>query len=193
MSNAQAQQTGGGEDAESLERQTNRKSNIKELDGKIHRRFRLNQIALASLGLSFVVLIVAIINGTRIIIVGSICLFILLTTLFVRNRRQITRLEKLRGEIIEAYWAAETQRENFRRQREGIRKRQDYDVVVDPSEWQPEFNQSGTEWVEGEIRQLLPGDTVLRFAWQVHPLIGRGGFAVERNGKIIAEHYTWIS
>jgi hypothetical protein len=54
--------------------------------------------------------------------------------------------------------------EKARQKREGLRKRQDYDIVVDASEWDPTLNGScWTRWVEGEIRQLLPGDTVLKW------------------------------
>jgi hypothetical protein len=84
-------------------------------------------------------------------------------------------------------------REKARRKREGLRKRQDYDIVVDASEWDPRFNYLLTNWVEGEVRQLLPSDTVLKFEWQVGPLCGQGGYAIERSGRIVAEHLTWIS
>ena len=57
----------------------------------------------------------------------------------------------------------------------------------------PTFNGRGTDWVEGETRRLLPGDIVLKFGWQTGPLFGRGGYVIERNGKIIAECITWMS
>jgi len=82
-------------------------------------------------------------------------------------------------------------RKKARQKREGLRERQNYDIVVDASEWHP--GHFLTKWVEGEIRQLLPGDTVLKFEWQVGSLCGRGGYAIERDGRIVAEHITWIS
>jgi hypothetical protein len=85
-------------------------------------------------------------------------------------------------------------REKARQKREGLRKRQNYDIVVNASQWKPGFNNSPwTRWVEGEIRQLVPSDTVLKYGWQKGPLCGRGGYAIERNGRIVAENLTWIS
>jgi hypothetical protein len=83
--------------------------------------------------------------------------------------------------------------EKARRKREGIRKRQDSDIVIDSSEWHPTFNYLLTNWVEGEIRQLLPGDSVLQFWRQWGPLDGEGGYAIDRSGRIIAEHIAWVS
>jgi hypothetical protein len=82
-------------------------------------------------------------------------------------------------------------REKARQKREGLRKRQNYDIVVDASEWIP--GHVLTTWVEGEVHQLLPGDTVLKWGWRTGPLCGQGGYAIERNGRIVAEHLTWIS
>jgi hypothetical protein len=83
--------------------------------------------------------------------------------------------------------------EKARRKRDGIRKRQDSDIVVESLEWHPTFNYLLANWVEGEIRQLLPGDIVLQFWRQWGPLAGEGGYAIERNGRIVAEHIAWIS
>jgi hypothetical protein len=83
--------------------------------------------------------------------------------------------------------------EKARRKREGLRKRQDSDIVVESLEWHPTFNYLLANWVEGEIRQLLPGDSVLQFWRQWGPLAGEGGYAIERNGRIVAEHIAWIS
>jgi hypothetical protein len=98
--------------------------------------------------------------------------------------------------IVPADWLREKKslwdkwREKARRKREGLRKRQDYDIVVNASQWKPGFL---TRWVEGEIRQLLPGDTVLKWGWQKGPLCGQGGYAIQRSGRIVAEHLAWIS
>ena len=83
--------------------------------------------------------------------------------------------------------------EKARWKREGLRKRQNYDIVVDASAWHRGFNHFLTTWVEGEVHQLLRGDTVLKWGWQKGPLCGQGGYAIERNGRIVAEHLTWIS
>jgi hypothetical protein len=85
-------------------------------------------------------------------------------------------------------------RKKARQKREGLRKRQDYDIVVDAPAWHPGFNNSPwTRWVEGEIRELLPGDTALKWGWQEGPLCGQGGYAIERNGRIVAECIRWVS
>jgi hypothetical protein len=84
-------------------------------------------------------------------------------------------------------------RERARRKHEGIRKRQNSDIVVDSTEWYPRSNHLLTNWVEGEIHQLLPGDIVLQFWRQWGPLAGEGGYAIERNGRIVAEHIAGVS
>jgi hypothetical protein len=78
------------------------------------------------------------------------------------------------------------------RRKHGLRSRTNFDVVVDPSEWKSEFNQSA-DWVEGEAEHLLLNDTVLKFFWVAGPLFARGGYAIERKGKIVAENITFIS
>jgi hypothetical protein len=80
------------------------------------------------------------------------------------------------------------------RLREGIRKRAWYDFEVPRAAWDPAWNTSRnkwTDWVEGELRTLLPTDTVLAWAWRTGPRCGAGGYAIERFGRIIAEARTW--
>jgi hypothetical protein len=84
-------------------------------------------------------------------------------------------------------------REKERRRREGLRRRRDSDTVVASSEWNPKFNGPGTDWLEGETRQLLPGDTVLKYGYVIGEVFGEGGYVIERSGKIVAEHVTWKS
>lgn len=127
--------------------------------------------------------------GPAAVIVASGCGFILLTAFLFQIMKQIEQLQKLRGQILEAEEVA-------RRKREGLRKRDAEDTVVDTRDWNPPKDGDilfGPHWVEGEVRELLPGDIVLKFAWQASPLFGRGGYALERNGKIVAEYYTWVS
>ena len=84
-------------------------------------------------------------------------------------------------------------RETERPKREGLRHRLPYDTVVDSSEWNPKFNGPGTDWLEGETRQLLPGDIVLKYGYVIGELCGEGGYVIERKGKIIAKRRTWVS
>lgn len=107
--------------------------------------------------------------------------------------RTLSALAAERSELNKRAHQFSDDREKDRRRREGLRQRFDSDTVVDPSEWDPKFNDSGTDWVEGETRRLLPSDIVLKYGWQAGPLCGEGGYVIERAGKIIAKHRTWIS
>ena len=102
-------------------------------------------------------------------------------------------LASRRRRFSEQAWALHKQQVKTHRMSDGIRSRASYDSEVPHSEWNSQWNGSGTDWVEGETQQLLQTDTLLKFGWQAGPLFGRGGYAIERNGKIVAEHYTWIS
>lgn len=162
-----------------------RQANIAAVDRERDRRAWLARLAFAALALFLIVLIAAVIVGTRPVIIASVCFFALSAGFLVRVTRQITRLQKLRDQISEAESTARTQRENLRRQREGIRARDERDVVVEPAEWNA-TNHVRTDWVKGEAGALLSNDIVLKWnhgAW--------GGLCIERNGKIIADRQLW--
>jgi hypothetical protein len=107
--------------------------------------------------------------------------------------RALSALAGEERDLKEQAWKLRKDRDKERQLREGFRKRMHYDTVVDCSEWDPKFNNSGTKWLEGATPRLLSGDVVLKYGYQIADLWGEGGYVIERNGKIIAEHVTWKS
>ena len=43
------------------------------------------------------------------------------------------------------------------------------------------------------IAQMQPDDELWQYSFAAGPLCGAGGFAIVRNGEIVAEMRTWIS
>ena len=74
----------------------------------------------------------------------------------------------------------------------GLRAPAAYDTPVSSSLWKPEMTESAN-WAFGATKELLPTDTVVRFAWRGGPLCGRGGLAIRRSDKIVAELVRWRS
>lgn len=106
------------------------------------------------------------------------------------------RLIYIRGKNrkLEALEQEAKQQEMEKWKREGLRPREGSDQVVSHSAWKSEWNgpQYGEiYWVDGEQRELLADDVVLKWGWRTGPSCGRGGFAIERAGKIIAQATTW--
>lgn len=162
-----------------------REANIRALDGERGRRVQFARLALAMVAILFLALTAAVIAGVRPIIISTLVIFVFSVSFLVRITRQITRIQKLRDQISEAESLARTQREIARQQREGIRARDGRDVIIEPAEWTA-TNQVRTDWVQGEVGELLPNDIVLKWnhgAW--------GGLCIERNGKIVANRQLW--
>ena len=47
--------------------------------------------------------------------------------------------------------------------------------------------------VFGEKKGVLSTDTVVKFGWYDGPTSGRGGYAIKRGEKIVAEYVAWLS
>ena len=80
--------------------------------------------------------------------------------------------------------------EKVRRKREGLRPRGSTDKKVAVSNWDTKWNLGGCRWLEGERRELLPGDIVLEWGFD-SPALAVGGYAIERTGRIVAEVTTF--
>jgi len=69
-----------------------------------------------------------------------------------------------------------------------LRARTEHDKPVNPSTWDSKFSKKA-EWAHGEIQERFPSDTVLKF-FESDSSGLQGGFALERDGRIVAEHTT---
>lgn len=100
----------------------------------------------------------------------------------------------LKGQVATLYAELATEVEHEHERLHGLRTSNEHDRLVDPSAWTPEFSRTA-DWAYGETQGLLAGDVVYEFGWHAGPLCGRGGFALECKGRIVAQRETggWIS
>jgi hypothetical protein len=85
--------------------------------------------------------------------------------------------------------------EDAKRRREmanGLRAPNECDNPVSPREWTVHMNRRAN-WAFGEEKLVLPTDIVVKFGWIDGPTSGRGGYAIKRGEKIVAEYVTWLS
>lgn len=54
------------------------------------------------------------------------------------------------------------------------------------------FGFCNREWKD-LIAQMRPGDELWEFSHVAGPLCGAGGFAILRNGELVAQMRTWVS
>ncbi len=115
----------------------------------------------------------------------SLASFVLVMVL----ERYTGRLSKERAPLTYQLHEYDKQR---REMEHGLRAPDEFDDPVDPGRWKPSMTRSA-EWAFGEERGVLPDDVVVKFSWAEGPTYGRGGYAIRRGGKIVAEYTTWMS
>jgi hypothetical protein len=162
------------------EQKAARQLNINKLDRESSRRTHFAKFTLLLLALFGLALISGLVRGAWEVLAVSGCCLVVAVALLVRFTRQIARLRKMQRQIFDVETTVQAQRKSARRQREGIRPRNERDVIVEPTEWN-KSNHVRTDWIEGQTKSLLPGDVVLK--WDHHV---QRGLCLQRHGKIIA-------
>ena len=97
--------------------------------------------------------------------------------------KNVSRNKKIKNQFIQE------------RKQHGIMTKDGSFKIAATTDWQPHWNHrrnGWVDWLEDTTPEMHSADTVYKWGRIRSSTAGRGGFAIERDGKIVAKVITWI-